>query len=184
MAYDDAREGKRRGNWRMEWVASTFHTTPEHDVSSVTTADAHNSAANSGLNWRPRRFKWTRSFRWKTKSGFYVCAITFQLACTVRQTEDNNIIRRMRIVCWISKTTNTHSEFCNNYSLSTPKMVTRTRLIFTLYVLCMPGFFILIWNEYRLQELRLTSNTGCAQRVRRKHRSRCRDKCLRWDFWG
>jgi len=40
----DAREGMRRGNWRMEWVASTLHTTSEHGVSSITTADAHTSA--------------------------------------------------------------------------------------------------------------------------------------------
>ena len=53
MAHGDAREGKWRGYWRMEWVASTLHTTSEHDVSSITTADAHNSAASSRLNWRP-----------------------------------------------------------------------------------------------------------------------------------
>jgi len=40
MARGDAREGKWRGNWRMEWVASTLHTTSEHGVSSITTADA------------------------------------------------------------------------------------------------------------------------------------------------
>ena len=34
------------------------------------------------LNWRPRRFKWTRPFRRKTKSGFCACAVTFQLAFT------------------------------------------------------------------------------------------------------
>jgi hypothetical protein len=28
----------------MEWVASTIHTTSERGVSSITTADAHNSA--------------------------------------------------------------------------------------------------------------------------------------------
>jgi len=53
MAHGDAREGKWRGNWRMQWVASTFHTTSEHGVSSITTADAHTSAASSRLNWRP-----------------------------------------------------------------------------------------------------------------------------------
>ena len=53
MAHGDAREGKRRGNWRMEWVASTLHTTSEHGVSSITQADAHTSAASSRLNWRP-----------------------------------------------------------------------------------------------------------------------------------
>ena len=66
----------------MEWVASTLHTTSEHAVSSITTADAHSSAANSRLNWRPHRFKWTRPFRQKTKSGFCACAITFQTQST------------------------------------------------------------------------------------------------------
>jgi len=44
MAHGDEREGKWRGNSRMEWVASTIHTTSEHGVSSITTADAHTSA--------------------------------------------------------------------------------------------------------------------------------------------
>ena len=57
MAHGDALEGKWRGNWRMEWVASTLHTTSEHGVSSITTADAHTSAASSRLNWRPYWFK-------------------------------------------------------------------------------------------------------------------------------
>ena len=77
------RVGKWRGNWRMECVASTLHTTSEHGVSRITTADAHTSAASSRLNWRLRLFKWTRPFRRKTKSGFCACAITFQLACTI-----------------------------------------------------------------------------------------------------
>ena len=51
----DAREGKWRGNGRMEWVASTLHTLSEHGVSSINTANAHTSAASSRLNWRTRR---------------------------------------------------------------------------------------------------------------------------------
>jgi len=82
MAHDDARKGKWRGNWRMEWVASTLHATSEHGVSSITTADAHTSAASSRLKWSPRRFKWTRPFRRKTKSCFCACAITFQTQST------------------------------------------------------------------------------------------------------
>ena len=82
MAHGDARVGKWRGNWRMDWVASTLHTTSEHGVSSITTADAHTSTANSRMNWRPRRFKWTRPFRRKTKSGFCAYAITFQTQST------------------------------------------------------------------------------------------------------
>jgi hypothetical protein len=53
MAHGDAQNGKWRGNWRMEWVASNLHTTSEHGVSSITTADAYTSASNSRLNWRP-----------------------------------------------------------------------------------------------------------------------------------
>jgi len=34
----------------MEWVASTLRTISEHGVSSITTADAHTSAASSRLN--------------------------------------------------------------------------------------------------------------------------------------
>ena len=52
MAHGEAMEGKWRGNWRVECVASTLHTTSEHGVSSITTADAHTSAASSRLNWR------------------------------------------------------------------------------------------------------------------------------------
>jgi hypothetical protein len=82
MAHSDARVGKWRGNWRMEWVASTLHTTSEYGVSSTTNADAHTSAASSRLNRRPRRFKRTRPLRRKTKSGFCARAITFQTQST------------------------------------------------------------------------------------------------------
>jgi len=55
MAHCDERVGKWRGNWRMEWVASTLYTTSELGVSSITIADAHTSAASSQLNWHPCR---------------------------------------------------------------------------------------------------------------------------------
>jgi len=83
MAHGDAREGKWRGNWRMQLVASTLHTTSEHGVSSITTADAHTSAASSRLNWRPPAdLNGLVRFARKTKSGFCACAITFQLDTT------------------------------------------------------------------------------------------------------
>jgi len=66
----------------MEWVASTLHTTSELDVSSITTADVHTSAASGRMYWRPCRLKWTRPFRRKTKSGFCACANTFQTQST------------------------------------------------------------------------------------------------------
>jgi hypothetical protein len=46
--------GEVKGNWQMEWVAITLYTTSEHGVASITTADAHTSAASSRPNWRPR----------------------------------------------------------------------------------------------------------------------------------
>ena len=111
MAHGDAQEGKWRGNWRMEWVASTFHTTSEHGVSSITTitiSNAHTSAASSRLNWRPRLFKWTRPFRRKMRSGFCVCAITFQLASINRCdiTKLRSVPHRV-LVCleWLSQST-------------------------------------------------------------------------------
>jgi hypothetical protein len=88
MAHGDARKGKWRGNWRMEWVASTLYTTSEHGISSITTADAHTSAARSRLNWCPCRFKWTRPLRRKTKYGFCACVITFQTQSTTHVTAE------------------------------------------------------------------------------------------------
>jgi hypothetical protein len=88
MAHDDARLETWRGNWRMEWVASKRHMTAEHRLArAVQTlqADAHSSPASSRLNWRPRRFKWTRPLRRKTRSGFCACAITFQAQSTPRR---------------------------------------------------------------------------------------------------
>jgi hypothetical protein len=38
------------GTRRMEWVASTLHTTSEFIVSSITIADAHTSGIRSVLN--------------------------------------------------------------------------------------------------------------------------------------
>jgi len=62
----------------MEWVTSKRHMTAEHRFArAVQTlqADVHSSAASS-------RFKWTRPFRSKTKSGFCACDITFQTQST------------------------------------------------------------------------------------------------------
>jgi hypothetical protein len=85
MAHGDAWEGKWRGNWWMEWVASTLHTTSKHGVFSITTNnndDAHTSGGSSQLNWCPCQFKWTRPFHRKMKSGFCMCAIIFQMQST------------------------------------------------------------------------------------------------------
>jgi hypothetical protein len=55
---------------------------------------------------------------------------------TARQATDDNIIRRIRFACWITKATDTHSEYV--ILIAFPRqLVTRTRLNVTLYVHCM-----------------------------------------------
>ena len=53
MAHGDGREGKWRGKLANGVGSQYSHTTSVHGVSSITTADAHITAANSRLNWRP-----------------------------------------------------------------------------------------------------------------------------------
>ena len=110
MAHGDAREEKWRGNWRMEWVASTLHTTSEHGLSSNNTADEHTSAASSRLNWRPRRFKLTRPFRRKTKSVFCACAVTFQM-------QSKNSLNSLSIVRCTHEDKVTHLAYTVSYEI-------------------------------------------------------------------
>jgi len=55
----------------------------------------------------------------------------------------HDVIRRMRIACWITKATDTHSEYVVFVCLSTTKMVTRTRVGVTLWV----ALFISVQSE-------------------------------------
>ena len=74
--------GEVKGKLANGVCSQYSHTTSEHGVSSTTNADAHTSAASSRLNLRSRRFKWTRPFLRKKKSGFCARAITFQTQST------------------------------------------------------------------------------------------------------
>jgi len=128
LAHGDAREGKWRGNWRMEWVASTLHSTSEHGVYSITTADAHTSAASSRLNWRPRRFKWTRPFRRKTKPGFCACAaITFQLASTITRCV---ITQKSAAVVYFAAAAWSHALWTKFVSLIVSPNISKKRFVF------------------------------------------------------
>jgi len=62
----------------MQWVASTLHTTSEHGVSSITTADAaHLCCQQSTEVTPPADLNGLVRFARKNKSGFCPCAITF-----------------------------------------------------------------------------------------------------------
>jgi hypothetical protein len=52
------------------------------------------------------------------------------------QAADDNITRRMRFACWITKAIDT-LRICNTYSFSVAAVVTRTRLLLRLYVHCL-----------------------------------------------
>jgi len=59
-------------------------------------------------------------------------------------------IRRMRIVCWTNKATDTHSKYVTHY-FSTATMIARRRLSVTLYVQCLSCFkhcCNLYWTKY------------------------------------
>jgi hypothetical protein len=64
-------------------TGQTVSATFRYNITTIITADARTLTACSRLKWRPRRFKWTRPFRRKTKSGFCACAITFQTQSTI-----------------------------------------------------------------------------------------------------
>jgi hypothetical protein len=107
----------------MEWVTSTLHTTSKHGVSSITTADAHTSAVSSRLNRRPRRIKWTRPFRRKTKYGFCACAITFQKQSTRMRIPSTNgslyhclVVRARDMACQLVLRQGRHGEWLANES--------------------------------------------------------------------
>jgi len=64
--------GSEGGNWRMECVTNTLHTTSEHGVSSVTTADPRTPRLPV-VDWTDTpagRFKWARPFRAKDEIWF------------------------------------------------------------------------------------------------------------------
>jgi hypothetical protein len=83
MAHGDAREGKWRGNWLMEWVASP-PTLPRNMVYPAL-LPLMRTPRLPVVDWTdaPRRFKWARPFRRETKSGFCSRAVTFQTQSTI-----------------------------------------------------------------------------------------------------
>jgi len=100
MTNGDARKGKWRGNCRMQWVASTLHTTSEHGVSNITTADTHTSAASSRLNWRPSgRFKWTRPFCVKDEMWFLRVCHHFSTGLNISTSMIHVHFSRLQLKC-------------------------------------------------------------------------------------
>ena len=90
----------RTGGEVANGVSSQYSlATSERGLSSITQVDAHTSAASSRLNWLTHRFKWTRPFRGKTKSGFCACAITFRTSYTL--CDCVTVLLRVTIYYWV-----------------------------------------------------------------------------------
>ena len=124
VAHGDAREEKWRGKRRMEWVAkqSSVWLGTVHPVLLQTfSPDLHSKKASTRLNWHPRRYKWTRPFRWKTESGFCACAITFRFHSTNQRCVTSQKNEGLPLECSGSLKSTLHS--CCHYlrlQLSTP----------------------------------------------------------------
>ena len=88
------REEKWRGNWRMEWVASTL--TPPPNVVYPALLKLMRTPRLPAVDWSPHRFKWTRPFQGKTKSGFCACHhAPHELYNTL------SIVTRLQALLWI-----------------------------------------------------------------------------------
>jgi hypothetical protein len=60
------------------------------------------------------------------------CEIIWENMGTDGQATDDNMIRRMRIACWVTKATDTRPQYWYAYCFSTTTMVKRSRLNITL----------------------------------------------------
>jgi hypothetical protein len=73
---------------------------------------------------------------------------------TAGQATDDNIIRRMRVACWMPNTTNRHSEYVT-HSFSTTKIIARMRLNVVIYVHCLSAFCcksLTVWSLFNKRD--------------------------------
>jgi hypothetical protein len=95
-----------------------------------------------------------------------------------RQATDDNITRRMRIACWITKAADT-LWICNTYWFPTATVVTRTRLNVT-FVSTLPVLFIIldvqklyVLHTRRIRVLMPIRSTVAYWMFGNRHRSAC-----------
>ena len=170
MAHGDAREGKWRGNWRMEWLASTL-TLPWNMVyPALLPLMCTPRLPVVGWTDAPRRFKWIRPFRRKTKSSFCACAITFQTQSTAV-----SITNHSQAALWSKALTNSpsRSRFQIRWKMLLRKFLQECPQV-SAYVSLMFGFHlsdlflsILTVNEQYLKRL-IALNTKLTSDKRRQ----------------
>ena len=82
----------------MEWVASTL--TPPPNMVYPALLKLMRTPRLPAVDWTdaPHRFKWTRPFRGKKKSGFCACAITFRTSYNAKiRNQFVNILEMFKI---------------------------------------------------------------------------------------
>jgi hypothetical protein len=85
-------------------------------------------------------------------NNFFPKIVPFMRYCEkygrTRQATDVNIIRRMRFACWITKATNTHSEYVILIALPREQWL-RERAYVTLYVHCLSCYDCISYGKQR-----------------------------------
>jgi hypothetical protein len=97
MAHGDAQEGKWRGNWRMQWVASSLALyLRTRCIQHYYRWCAHLGCQQSTELTPPGgRFKWTRPLRGKKKSWFLrMCHHIWNAVYTLRRPHNDEIAYR------------------------------------------------------------------------------------------
>jgi hypothetical protein len=109
MAHGDARKGSEEetGEWSSQY--------PSHYLGTWCIQHYYRWYAMSVVDWTdclPCRFKWTRPFRRKTKSGFCAHAITFQRQSTSDCTQMTLHSVGIRL---LSKSRTEFSDYCDSW---------------------------------------------------------------------
>ena len=104
VAHGDAREGKRRGNWRMEWVASTL--TPPPNVVYPALLRLMRTPRLPAVDWTDAPTDLNGLVRLGERRNLVSArVITLRTGYTAGQATDDHKIRRMRIACWVTRAT-------------------------------------------------------------------------------
>jgi hypothetical protein len=95
--------------------------------------------------------------------------------CRARQATDGNITRRMRFACWITKATDTHSEYVIHIAFPRQQWLRERLSMLLLYVYCLSCF--VFRNVWLLRAEPLHYKLGHSRRRRRVSFTSARLRC-------
>ena len=105
-------------------------------------------------------FLWNMLFEYFSKICVALYGIEWKKYGTAGQATDDNILRRVRIACWISKVIITHSEYVILIAFPQQPSLRKRVSMSRLYVHCLSCFFhgiptIVIWKDRDLCSVRM-----------------------------